>query len=341
MWLTTARSQRSRAASRYGYAHCGLRKSSKKPYQNGKRSAVITVELLLAFPILLIVLAAVIEFGLIYAVSQKVSYASRFGAKLASEEPRTTMDDLNLPAGGNRLRTAINRFLATAEIPTGACSVILEHNACLANATQTDTDGSGCNCGAPATPLPAGPPPAGNPEYVRVTVCVPLVGNVPDLVSSFGFSVAGFTIEHSTVFRYEPNNAVPDSVIEAPVQALPAGFSANPDFTVAAQTSPPTATLIISVDNTTATNTTFDIDFNANNSTDAEDAFANLTFAWTTTGTPVGAANLATFTGQFTVPGTAGGAAASDTRTATLVVTDTCGASDTQIVSVQIDRLPP
>lgn len=312
----------------------------KQPCRN-RRSAVITVELLLSLPILLIFLAAVLEFGLIYAVSQKVSYASRFGAKLASEEPRTGLDDLNLAAGGSRLRTAINRFLSTAEIPTGACTVIFEHNACLANQSQTDTDGSGCDCGAPATPLPAGPPPAGNPEYVRVTVCVPLIGNVPDLVSSFGFSVAGFTIEHSTVFRYEPNNSVPNAVITTPQQGLPAGFTAIPDITNAAQQTPPTNVIAISAVNGTATNATFDLNFNANNSTDVEDPFGSLTFAWSTSATPVGATNAATFTARFTVPGTSGGAAASNSQTVTLAVTDTCGGTGGRVLTVQVNRLPP
>lgn len=302
---------------------------------------MITVELLLTLPILLISLAAILEFGLIYTVNQKVAYASRFGAKLASEEPRTGLDDLNLASGGSRLRTAINRFLSTAEIPTGACTVILEHNACLANQTQTDTDGSGCNCGAPATPLPAGPPPPGNPEYVRVTVCVPLAGNVPDLVSSFGFSIAGFTIEHSTLFRYEPNNATPVAVIETPQQGLPAGFTATPDITNAAQLTPPTTTIAISAANSTATNATFNLNFNANNSTDAEDPFGSLTFSWSTTATPVGATNGTNFTAQFTVPGTSGGAAASDSRTVTLTVSDTCGGSGSRVLTIQINRLPP
>jgi Flp pilus assembly protein TadG len=380
MWSTTARSQRSRAASRYERAHPGgdqtgggetvndaelpkslhpktatrahrgfTKSKSSSPSdstnrspQSGRdrRSAVITVELLLSLPILLITLAAILEFGLIYAVSQKVAYASRFAARLASEEPRTSLDDLNLPAGGNRLRTSVNRFLSTAEITTGACSVIFEHNACLANQSQTDTDGSGCNCGSPATALPAGPPPAGNAEYVRVTVCVPLIGNVPDLVSNFGFSIAGFTIEHSTVFRYEPNNAVPTAVDEIPMQGLPAGYSAVPDVTVAAATSPPTATLIISAVNATPTNDMFTLSFNANNSTDVEDPFGSLTFAWSTSATPVGATNMSPFMATFTVPGTMGGAAASDTQTVTLAVTDTCGGTGTQILSVQIDRLP-
>lgn len=343
MWSTTARSQRSRTASRYQRAHCGLSNSTSQSQQSrrDRRAAVITVELLLSLPILLITLAAVLEFGLIYAVSQKVAYASRFAARLASEEPRTSLDDLNTAGGGNRLRTSVNRFLSTAEITTGACSVIFEHNACLANQSQTDTDGSGCNCGAPATALPAGPPPSGNAEYVRVTVCVPLIGNVPDLVSSFGFSIAGFTIEHSTVFRYEPNNAVPTAVIETPVQGLPAGLTATPDITNAAQLTPPTTVIAITATNATATGQTFNLAFNANNSTDAEDPFLSLTFAWSTTATPVGATNAATFTGQFTVPGTMGGAAASDTQTVTLAVTDTCGGTGTRILSIQINRLPP
>ena len=350
MWSTTARSQRSRDASWYERAHCGFSKSTVSSERDSanrvqqsrrdRRSAVITVELLLSLPILLITLAAVVEFGLIYAVSQKVAYASRFAARLASEEPRTYLDDLNTAVGPSRLRTSVNRFLSTAEITTGACSIIFEHNACLANQSQTNTDGSGCNCGAPATALPAGPPPAGNTEYVRVTVCVPLIGNVPDLVSSFGFSIAGFTIEHSTVFRYEPNNAVPTSITELPIQALPAGYTAAPDITVAAQVSPPTNPLIISVANATPTNDMVTLSFNANNSTDVEDPFGSLTFAWSTTATPVGPTTTSPFMATFTVPGTMGGAAASDTRTVTLAVTDTCGGTGTQILSVQIDRLP-
>ncbi|MDA0281716.1 MAG: TadE/TadG family type IV pilus assembly protein [Planctomycetota bacterium] len=306
-----------------------------------RRSAVITVELLLTLPILLIFLAAVIEFGLIFAVNQKVAYASRFGAKLASEEARTGLDDLNLSSGGSRLRTAVNRYLSTSEITTGACTVILEHNACLANPTQTDTDGSGCNCGAPATALPAGPPPAGISEYVRVTVCVPLTGNVPEFLSSLGFSIAGYSIEHSTLFRYEPNNSVPTAVIGIPVQGLPGGFTATPDITSAAQLSPPTTTLIINAPNATATNATFTLNFDANNSTDVEDAFGSLAFAWSTTAASVGATTGTTFTASFTVPGTTGGAFAIDTRTVTLAVTDTCGGTGTRILSVRINRLPP
>lgn len=305
-----------------------------------RRAGIVTVELILTLPVLLIFLAAVIQFGLIYTVNQKVAYASRFGARLASEEPRASLNDLNLSGGGSRLRTAINNYLSNAEITTGACTVVLEHNACLPNQTQTDTDGSGCNCGVPATALPAGPPPAGNSEYVRVTVCVPLTGNVPDLLSSFGFSVAGCTIEHTTVFRYEPNNAVPNAVVTAPVQGLPAGFAASPDITSAALTCPPTSTLTISAPNVTATGTMFTLNFDALNSNDAEDPFGSLSFAWATSGVPVGPTNGTAFTAQFTVPGTAGGTSANSTETVSLAVSDTCGGTGSHVLIVEVNRLP-
>lgn len=298
------------------------------------------MELLLTLPILLISLAAIVEFGLIYTVNQKVAYASRFGAKLASEEPRASLDDLNLASGGSRLRTAIDRYLSTAEIPTGACTVILEHNVPVANQTQTDTDGSGCNCGAPATPLPAGPPPAGNSEYVRVTVCVPLDGNVPDLVSSFGFSIAGFTIEHSTVFRYEPSDTPPMAAISMSSQPLLAGLVAVPDITTVNQTFLPTATLNISADNATATGATFSLTFDADDSSDAEDPFGSLGFSWSTSAMAVGATNGSSFTVEFTVPGVAGGILANDTFDVTLEVTDTGGNTDTQTLTIEIVRLP-
>jgi hypothetical protein len=169
------------------------------------RCGLILVELILAFPLFVALLAAVIQFGLIFAVNQQASYASRFGAKLASEEGRTTLNDLNLASGGSggvsRLRSAINDYLSNAGLATGACTVILQHNTSLGNQSQADSSGSSCNCGPTGATLPSPVPPAS--EYVRVTVCVPLAGNVPNLLSGVGFSVSLYTLQHSTTFRYE------------------------------------------------------------------------------------------------------------------------------------------
>lgn len=165
------------------------------------RSGAVTLELILTFPILLIAFLAVIEFGMMYSTSQYVSYASRFGAKLAAETPATYLSDYNLSSGGSRLRTAINKYLNVVGLDTGACRVILQHDVPGAsNPVQQDyPSGAACNCAVPTANLPK----TLLSHYVRVTVCVPLEGNIPDLLCTFGFSIADCTFEESTTFIFE------------------------------------------------------------------------------------------------------------------------------------------
>jgi hypothetical protein len=174
-----------------------------------RRTAVIMLELILALPVILIFLLAIVEFGLILALSKHVSYASRFAATIAADEARSNVNgvgDVNLPAGGSDLLTAVNQYLATAGITGGACQVILQHNVSgIANQTQIDGPG-GCNrCTAPATDLPAAPLvcPGVTLESVRVTVCVPLEGNVPNLLCTFGFSNEDCVMRETTTYRFK------------------------------------------------------------------------------------------------------------------------------------------
>ena len=195
----------------------GLRSDSHR------RSAVIVLELILGLPILIIFLFAVVEFGLILALSKQVSFASRFGANLASRESWATLGDLNLPAGGSRLLTAINENLVTAGISGGACQVILEHNvAGASNPVQIDPPAGCANCVAPGTSLPnpvscieAGRP---APETVRVTVCVSIPDHVPDLLCGFGFSIDDCVIRQTTTYRFKncPEVSIPDPPPPAP-----------------------------------------------------------------------------------------------------------------------------
>ena len=163
-----------------------------------RRRAVITVELILALPVLLVLVLAVVEFGMIFAAIQQVAFASRHGAKIAAEEPPGSLPTLNTSAGGSRLRTRIDQLLETNGFASGACRVILEHNLSGMDEVQVDDDPAvACDCQPPAAALPA------SGVSVRVTVCVPLEGNVPDLLASFGFSLDGRTVVQSTTWRYE------------------------------------------------------------------------------------------------------------------------------------------
>ena len=192
-----------------------LRLSAGRGGREGRtRRGIVTVELLMVLPIFLLALVAVVEFAQILMVAENVAYSSRFGAKLASEEPRAgvqSIDNMNLQAGGSRLRNAIDEYLAASGIDTGACRVILDHNLPEYDVgndgieTQVDPP-VGCDCESPAGPLPPGNMPNPQPpsvNTVRVTVCVPLEGNVPDLLGYVGFGLDEYTIEQSATFRYE------------------------------------------------------------------------------------------------------------------------------------------
>jgi len=172
-----------------------------------RRSGVITLEVIIWLPVVLIFLAAIIEFSILYQVNHQVEYASRFGAKRASEIPRTTLDTY-----AAALKADIDTYLANHGL-AASCQVILEHNACVPNPLQIA--GGPCNCG-PSGGLPAGEPPAGE-AYVRVTVCTEVANDVPDLLNSFGFPLGTRTFEHSTTFRIETNNttALPNINIDA------------------------------------------------------------------------------------------------------------------------------
>ncbi len=158
------------------------------------------LELIITFPFLIIVLLATIEIALIMAASKHVEFASRLGAKIAAESPR--VDLANLVA----LKPEVDEYLMTAGY-TNSCTVILEHNA-MGVANPMQTFGGGCNCG----PTPSGPipmtvpgPPITTVESVRVTVCLPMDGNIPNCLETFGFDLADCTIQHSTVWHVETN----------------------------------------------------------------------------------------------------------------------------------------
>lgn len=169
--------------------------------RDGRRSAVVTLELILAIPVLLIVLLAVVEVGLILAASKHVEIASRLGAKLAAESTTAGLGTLNTVGP---LKTEIDKYLTTAGY-TNSCTVILEHNVIgAANPVQTNPPAGGCTCN-PDGSLPAAVvgPPVTVIESVRVTVCLPMDGNIPNCLATFGFDHSDCSIRHSSVWRFE------------------------------------------------------------------------------------------------------------------------------------------
>ncbi len=166
-----------------------------------RRTGVVTLELILALPAWLILLAAVVEFGLILVNQQQVALASRVGAEEASQTPGLpTVTGGQVPAN---VLSAIDQQLASTGI--GRCKVILEHNVAgdgplptPVPVTLSSPQPAGCNCGPPSADL--------LPDhrlYVRVTVYVPLTELSPNLLKIFGFDISGMFLQQATTFRYE------------------------------------------------------------------------------------------------------------------------------------------
>lgn len=157
------------------------------------RRGVIVVELILTFPVLLVLLLAVIEFSLIIINVQQVSQAARMGAKIAAETPG--LGGFTDPPLSNTtatsIRTAVNRQLFTAGLGMNAArGVTLRHTV---NAGYNATDGLAADPLLPTMPANA----------VRVTVSVNLANLTPDLLSNFGYSTSNQTVELTTTYPYE------------------------------------------------------------------------------------------------------------------------------------------
>ena len=111
---------------------------------------------------------------------------------------------LALEAEARSLKTEIDKYLTTAGY-TNSCTVILEHNVIgAANPVQTNPPAGGCTCN-PDGSLPAAVvgPPVTVIESVRVTVCLPMDGNIPNCLATFGFDHSDCSIRHSSVWRFE------------------------------------------------------------------------------------------------------------------------------------------
>jgi len=161
------------------------------------RRGVVALEFLLLFPLLVILLLAVVEFGLIMAAAKHVEAAGRLGAKTAAETGNLAV--FNNPNTTDNLKDRVDQYLNTAGY-TESCQVILEHAVTgVPNPIQHDPPSCPCPCNAEIGPTASIPE-----QAVRVTVCLEMTGNIPNCLSTFGFDISGCTIQQSVVWVYEP-----------------------------------------------------------------------------------------------------------------------------------------
>ena len=170
--------------------------TSKPGYR--QRSGSVLLEFILAFPFVLIISLAIILFGFFALLQQTITAATIEGSREAAQVGATT------DAIGNLIQdyVAINSLtLDVAQQPAapGAGDVLV-----------TIEDGSGVltqtigNSDIPCTPV--GPSPG--VSEIKVTICLNLTDTngtspLPNLLSSFGFTLSGKQLEISAMTGLE------------------------------------------------------------------------------------------------------------------------------------------
>lgn len=137
------------------------------PTARARRGAVYFAELILVMPVFMVLLLAVVQFGIFFSNLQHLSFASRVGAEAASE-------------------TGVG-----ATVPTSVISAVEEHleanginncNIVLQSLAAPTVETGGCNCSPSGFNVPLG-------DYARVTVCVRQKDLMPNLLAPFGYNI--------------------------------------------------------------------------------------------------------------------------------------------------------
>ncbi len=163
------------------------------------RRAVVVLEMILALPLLVIVVMAIVEFGLLFSNEQIVEMASRAGTQVASKLA-------TIPSSGAvpiEVETAVARELA--RIGVTRYRIRLEHNVNFAvpsgtmtPVVLTTTSAGGPTSGPTPSPITLTP----NRRYVRVTVYVWTTDLTPNLLGTFCVDLSNRVSSQTTLRRH-------------------------------------------------------------------------------------------------------------------------------------------
>ena len=151
-----------------------------------RRRGVGTLELILTLPIVVVLLAALFEYGQLMILQSAVTHAATVGAREAGK-----CSDIEMVARAVQSVVGVN-CIVISDAPGSGTKVVLEDG----------TDGTSVfgdddlDCGPPGNPL--------NPDEVRVTVCVHLSATpLCDPLGAFGFSLSDCRLHASALVKKE------------------------------------------------------------------------------------------------------------------------------------------
>ncbi|MFK7776664.1 MAG: TadE/TadG family type IV pilus assembly protein [Gimesia sp.] len=173
--------------------------SQQRPPQSTSRSGSVMLEFILAFPLILIVSLAIIQFGFFALLQQSITAAVIEGSREAAKVGATTTSVGNLIQEYVDLNSSLILDVAQQPASSGQGNVLVSIEDGSGVLTQTIG-----NSDIPCTPV--GPSPS--VSEIKVTICLNLTNTngtapIPNLLSSFGFSFAGKQLEVSAMTGLE------------------------------------------------------------------------------------------------------------------------------------------
>ncbi|WDI40800.1 TadE/TadG family type IV pilus assembly protein [Bremerella sp. P1] len=177
-------------------------------FRKSKRRAASLLEIIIGLPIVLILLLAVVQFGLLQSNQQTLKMASRAGALVAAElvidgtetEPDASIVD------------AINEVLQKGGILSPAES-ITDIGEVQLNYIVYDFDNEDAIDDVIYFDAGCDPPPTTYPDYyyVQVTICIPATRLTPNVMACFGVDYSGRDAIMTSLYRHElsPVTAIP------------------------------------------------------------------------------------------------------------------------------------
>lgn len=163
------------------------------------RRGSITLELIIMLPVWLIVMGAVVQFGLLIGNRQQMALAARVGAEEASKTVGLNLTDDGELVPANVV-TKVEQQLQSSGIEQ--CKVTLEHNLVGSPPPTTPITLTTGECNCPTLGVSTTWPPASG-RYVRVTVYVPATELTPNILKFFGFDISELYIRNAATFRHE------------------------------------------------------------------------------------------------------------------------------------------
>lgn len=167
------------------------------PVRTRVRRAVMSIELLVAVPILMLCVVAILQFGLELAGAVIIHQSAVLGAGRCSTIGRAIWSDLDdSTAAAVQLQlSAVNiTFTAATDVQVIVQERVFNPATSYSGSSGTWPSGATFAAAPSASTLPA--------DSVRVTVNVRLAKVIPDLLSGFGFSITGDYITASVIRPY-------------------------------------------------------------------------------------------------------------------------------------------